>query len=158
MAWASCPQAALPFLLDPPPPQGRVGLTLVMTGLLRYRHQFQSEPSASGLEAAGAWHLHQLRAGSVHDLDVSVARSDWHDQVVGKLGLGSSLVSALPMPSGVAGWQPVLGHLAQAERALTQLDPPAVFGHCRAALDAIPGAKKNIFDAMTAGPEARCRR
>jgi hypothetical protein len=151
--WASCPQTALPFLLDPPPPQGRVGLTLVMTGLVRYRHQFQSGPAANGLEAPDTWHLHSLTSGSVHDLDVSVARSDWHEQVVAKLGLGGSLVSVLPLPLGVAGWQRVLEHLAEAERALTQLDPPAVFGHCRAALDAIPGAKKDIFDAMTPGPK-----
>jgi hypothetical protein len=41
-----------------------------------------------------------------------------------------------------------LDHLDQAVPAITQTDPPAAFSHCRAALDAAPGAKQHIFDAM----------
>jgi hypothetical protein len=44
-----------------------------------------------------------------------------------------------------------LDHLDQAARAITQADPPAVFGYCRAALDAVRGAKLHMFDAMSEG-------
>jgi hypothetical protein len=36
-------------------------------------------------------------------------------------------------------------------RDQVQADPSAVFGHCRAAVDAVPGAKINIFDATPEG-------
>jgi hypothetical protein len=44
-----------------------------------------------------------------------------------------------------------LNHLAEAHRALTNGNPPAVFGRCRAAIDALPGNKVKIFDSMPAG-------
>lgn len=68
-----------------------------------------------------------------------------------QLGLGGYLVTPLSLPYGLSAWKSTLDHLDQAARAITQTDPPAVFGHCRAALDAMPGAKQNIFDAMPEG-------
>lgn len=38
---ATCPRDALPYLLNPPPPQGRITLTLGLKGLLFYRHSYQ---------------------------------------------------------------------------------------------------------------------
>jgi hypothetical protein len=45
----------------------------------------------------------------------------------------------------------VLAHLEDAAHALSLGDPPTVFGYCRAAIDALPGNKIQIFDAMPQG-------
>jgi hypothetical protein len=151
-ATATCPWTSVPYLLNPPPPQGRLTLKLGIGGMLRYRHSYkQGDIRAQGLGEPDVWHIEPIGEPGAHELEVQVARSDWYEQVVAKLGLGSYLVAALPLPVGVATWQAALGHLDAAGRALTQADPPAVFGHCRAALDALPGAKTRIFDAMPDG-------
>jgi len=71
--------------------------------------------------------------------------------VVDKLEIGNYLVTPLRLPAELSTWQAALGHLAQAGRAVTVGDPPAVFGYCRAAIDALPGAKTEIFAAMPDG-------
>jgi hypothetical protein len=85
------------------------------------------------------------------ELDVQVARSDWYEQVIEKLGLGSYVVTPVYLPYGVKTWEPTLGHMNEALRALVQGDPPGVFGACRAAIDALPGNKTDIFAAMPEG-------
>jgi hypothetical protein len=151
-AVATCPQEALPYLLNPQPPQGRLTLQLNLGGLLRYRHQFPAgDGRAQGLGEPEVWHSVSIGEKGTHHLDVQVARSDWYEQVVAQLGVGGYLISPLILPYGLPAWKSTLDHLEQAARAITQTDPPAVFGHCRAAVDAMPGAKINIFDAMAEG-------
>jgi hypothetical protein len=151
-ASATCPREALPYLFDPPPPQGRLTLQLELGGLVRYRHQYKTgDGRAQGLGDPEVWHIESVGEKGVHSLEVQVARSDWYEQVVAHLGIGGSLVTPLYLPHGLPAWKSTLDHLDQAARAITQTDPPAVFGHCRAALDAAPGAKLNIFDAMPEG-------
>lgn len=151
-AIATCPRDALPLLFNPSPPQGRLTLELALGGFLRYRHSYQQgDGRAQGLGDPDVWHIESIGDQGTHRLEAQVARSDWYEQVVAQLGIGSYLVTPLYLPYGVPTWRAALGHLDQAGRALTQADPPAVFGHCRAALDALPGAKTNIFDAMPEG-------
>jgi hypothetical protein len=149
---ATCPQAALPYLVNPEPPQGRITLTLALKGLVRYRHEFKdSEGQAQGLGTPGTWHIESIGSNSAQDLDVQVARSDWYEQVVAKLGLGSYIVTPLYLPCGLPSWQAALGHLDDAARAIVQPSPPGVFGACRAAIDALPGDKTAIFASMPEG-------
>jgi hypothetical protein len=151
-ATATCPQAALPYLINPEPSQGRITLTLAFRGLLRYRHNYQQgDNRAQSLGEPDTWHIESIGDQTAMDLDVQVARSDWYEQVVERLGIGSYLLTPLHLPYGLKAWQAALGHLDAAGRALTQADPPAVFGYCRAALDALPGAKTKIFEAMPEG-------
>ena len=151
-AVATCPREALPYLFNPQPAQGRLTLELDLGGLVRYRHQLpEGDERAYGLGEGGAWHIESIGEKGTHHLEVQVARSDWFEQVVAQLGIGGYLVTPLSLPYGLPAWKSTLDHLDQAARAITQTDPPAVFGHCRAALDAVPGAKQNIFDAMAAG-------
>lgn len=151
-AVATCPRDTLPLLFNPSPPHGRLTLELALGGFLRYRHSYQQgDGRAQGLGEPDTWHIESIGEQGIHRLEVQVARSDWYEQVVSQLGIGSYLVTPLYLPYGVSAWQAALGHLDQAGRAITQADPPAVFGHCRAALDALPGAKTNIFDAMPDG-------
>src|SRR5712691_708401 len=147
-----CPREALPYLFSAVPPEGRLNLTLAMKGLLRYRHSYQQgDARAQGLGEADTWHIESIGDQSVNELDVQVACSDWYEQVVSKLGIGSYLMIPLYLPSDLPTWQAALGHLDEAARALTLGDPPAVFGYCRAAIDALLGAKTQIFAAMPEG-------
>jgi hypothetical protein len=151
-ATATCPQTALPYLLNPEPPQGRITLTLALKGVLRYKHKWQPGTElAQGLGEPDVWHLELIGSNSTTDLDVQVARSDWYEQVVEKLGIGSYLVTPLYFPYEVQPWGPALEHLQKASRAVVAGNPPAVFAACRGAIDALPGAKVNIFDAMPDG-------
>lgn len=151
-ATATCPGESLPYILDPSPAPGRLTLELLFSGLLRYQHSYDQEHTRpQGLGDAGVWHMQSIGDQSVNCLEIQVARSDWYEQVVRRLGIGDSLVTSLHLPHDAPAWKSALDHLDDAARAVTQADPPAVFGHCRAALDALPGAKTNIFDAMPEG-------
>ena len=153
-AMATCPREALPYLLSPSPPQGRLTLQLVLKGLLRYQHSYEhGDGRAQGLAGPGVWHIESIGESGIHELDVQIARSDWYEQIVAPLGVGSYLIAPLALPYGVKAWQATLTHLDEAGRAVVQANPPAIFGYCRAAIDALPGAKTNIFDAMPEGPK-----
>jgi hypothetical protein len=151
-AVASIPHSALPSLVNPEPLQGRITLTLAFKGLVRYRHSYEPGTDlAQGLEAPNSWHIQSIGGTGGADLDVQVARSDWYEQVVEPLAVGSYLVTPLYLPVGVSTWESSLGHLNEALRALVIADPPGVFSACRAAIDALPGNKTDIFAAMPEG-------
>jgi hypothetical protein len=151
-ATATCPQAGLPHLINLVPAQGRLTLTLSFRGLLRYRHSYQAgDGHTQGLGEADTWHIEPIGDSGISELDVQVARSDWYEQVVEKLGIGSYLVTPLYLPYGVKTWEASLKHMSDALRELVQGNPPGVFGACRAAIDALPGAKTAIFAAMPEG-------
>lgn len=48
-ATATCSQAALPYLVNPEPSQGRITLMLAFKGLLRYRHRFPQDEALQAL-------------------------------------------------------------------------------------------------------------
>lgn len=149
---AYCPQAALAHLLNPAPPQGRITLTLAFRGLLQYRHQYAADDGrAQGIGEANIWHIESISNQGGVNLDVQIARSDWYEQVVVQLGIGSYVITPIYLPYGVPSWKATLDHLDAAARAVTDGNPPSVFGACRAAIDALPGDKTDIFAAMPEG-------
>jgi hypothetical protein len=151
-ATATCLQAALSYLINPQPPTGRIALALAFRGLLRYRHSYQPDSGqANELGEPAIWHIEPVGGGTLMELDVQVARSDWYEQVVERLGIGSYVITPVYLPYGVETWQATLGHMDEALRALVQGNPPGVFGACRAAIDALPGDKIEIFAAMPEG-------
>jgi len=141
---------ATPLLLSPA--SGRISLTLRVTGLLRFRHHIDTSQRPN-LPAPEEWHLTLVSEQVVHELEISVARSDWYEQVVQPLRLGGVLITALrlPNPTLVPPWASALDRLTDAERALVTGDAAAAFGQCRGAIDALPGDKQHIFDAMSPG-------
>src|ERR1700733_9453768 len=149
---AYCPQASLSHLLNPTPPQGRVTLTLAFKGLLQYRHQYApGDGRAQGLSEAGAWHIESVPNQGGTNLDVQIARSEWYEDVVAKLGIGTYLVTHMYLPFGLPAWKATLDHLDAAAAAVVNANPAAVFSECRAAIDALPGDKTNIFAAIPEG-------
>jgi len=150
-AAVTCPHESLALLLDPPP--GNVSLVLRFAGLLRLRHHSQdSSIDWRGIEEPDTWHIIPV-GDNIHQLEMSFARSDWYEQVVEPMKLGGYLIAPLrlPDPSRVPSWSAALSHLSEARRALTSGNPPAVFGRCRAVIDALPGDKTKIFDMMPEG-------
>jgi hypothetical protein len=100
-AVATCPREALPYLLNPQPPQGRLTLQLNLGGLLRYRHQFPAgEGRAQGLGEPEVWHTVSIGEKGTHQLEVQVARSDWYEQVVAQLGVGGYLIAPCSCRTG----------------------------------------------------------
>lgn len=84
------------------PSQGRITLTLAFKGLLRYRHYFpQGEGRAQGLGDPDTSHIEPIGNQGLMDLDVQVARSDWYEQVVERLGVSSYLITPLYLPYGL---------------------------------------------------------
>lgn len=47
-----------------------------------------------------------------------------------------------------------MSQIAEAERAYASGNDPAVFLHCRAAIDALPGAKQEVFASLSDKQEA----
>jgi hypothetical protein len=125
--------------------------------LLRYRHSFPPPDDddavallsdkflGHGLGEPDTWHIESIGNQGLAELDVQVARSDWYEQVVQQLGVGSYLIAPLHLPYGVPSWESTLRHMNEALRALVQGNPPGVFGECRAAIDALPGELAGEF-------------
>ena len=150
---ASCPQAALPYLLNPDPPQGRITLTLAFKGLLRYQHHYpDGDERASGLGESDTWHVVTVGNNSLHELDVQVARSDWYEQVVGQLHLGSYLITPVYLPYGLPSWKAALEptsmrrHVRSSSQVRRASSAPAAPPSTH-----YPGDKTAIFAAMPEG-------
>ncbi len=149
---AYCPQAALGHLVNPVPPQGRITVTLALKGLLQYRHHYAGgDDRAQGLGEPDVWQIESIPNQGGTNLDVQIARSEWYEDVVAKLGIGNYLMTSVYLPHGLPAWKATLDHLDAAAGAVVNANPPVVFTECRAALDALPGDKTNIFAAMPEG-------
>lgn len=151
-ATAYCPQAALAHLLNPEPPQGRITLTLAVKGLLQYRHHYTPDDDrAQGLSEPDVWHIESVTNQGGLNLDVQIPRSDWYENVVARLGVGGYVITPLHLPYGSPAWKATLDHLDAAANGVVNANPPLVFAECRAAIDALPGDKTEIFAAMPDG-------
>jgi hypothetical protein len=148
----TCSHESLALLIDPPP--GRVNLVLRFNGLLSLRHGSKDSDGDFRVLEPDIWHILPVGENN-HQLELSAARSDWYEQVVEPMKLGRYLITPLYLPNDVLGWDAALTHLDEARRALTNGNAPAVFGRCRAALDALPGDKTKIFDGLPEGPRRK---
>ena len=139
-------------LVTDPPTTGRVQLKLDLHGLLRFRHS-RDDINTAGLPPAGEWEIVSVQQGTGQSLDLSVARSDWYDQVIEPLGLRRYFTHLLylPDPAHIGSWRGALERLDDAAQALARGDHPQVFSQCRGALDALPGNKTAIFATMPDG-------
>jgi hypothetical protein len=88
---------------------------------------------------------------------VQISRSDWYERVLAPIRSEDYVYLEVSVPRGAAStsWRAALQHFTQAEKALVLGDDAAVFVHLRGVMDALPGAKANIFDAL---PEPKRKR
>lgn len=89
-----------------------------------------------------------------HDHNLRVTRSEWFAQVLEPIRQEQYVYLEVAIPKGEAAsaWHAALGNLQAAEKAYALGDDPAVFQQLRGVIDALPGAKEHIVDAL---PEPR---
>jgi hypothetical protein len=90
---------------------------------------------------------------------MQIDRGHWFTQVMDPVGTLTYVVTEIPLPKGsgsAAAFQPVLNHLREAERNYAAGDDAGVFFRCRAALEALPGAPKDIFAGLADPDLAEC--
>jgi hypothetical protein len=141
--------------LEAASPENRIDLELKLTGWLRARddnedsHRFTSDPlpGESIFQSFGQANQALLR--------FEVARSDWFSNVLEPIGTVDYVSTEIVLPRGDDSLKAAINQLRRAESAYATHDDPAVFLYCRGAIDALPGAKQEIFAALTDRDEAR---
>jgi hypothetical protein len=134
--------------------QEQVILTLGWYGIVRVLWTpGDSDAHSLGDSEPGKWTDLQIGEGS-QEQQIMISRSDWYSRVVTSIGTSDVIFTEVAVPRGPIGddWRIAIDLLGQAEKAFVLGDDAAVFLHLRGALDALPGAKKNIFDDL---PEPR---
>jgi hypothetical protein len=132
----------------------QVTLTLGWYGILRVLWEASdSDARYPGDPEPGVWTDSQIDEGN-HEQQIMIPRSDWYSRVVTPVGTSDFIFTEVAVPRGPVGddWRIAIDLLGQAEKAFVLGDDAAVFLHLRGAIDALPGAKKNIFDDL---PEPR---
>jgi hypothetical protein len=130
----------------------RIDFILELSGWMEvFREVTEDDPAFVGESPAPGEHGFIAVGGGGHgQVRMQMARGDWFTQVMEPVGTLSYVVTEIPLPKGAATtvFQPVLGHLREAERSYATGDDAGVFFRCRAALEALPGAPKDIFDGL----------
>ncbi len=88
------------------------------------------------------------------EMNIVIARSDWFGKVLQPIADDEYVLLEVAVPKGLAaaGWTKALALLDEAEKAYAIGDDAGVFAKLRGAIDALPGAKQRIVDAL---PEPR---
>lgn len=130
----------------------RIDVTLDLSGWMQVRREETADEPARHLEdpPPGEWGFLTFGEGRQAQLTIRIARSDWFTRVLEPIGSLSYLVTEIPLPKGEAtsAFQAPLNHLRDAERKYATGDDPGVFASCRAALETLPGAPKQIFGTL----------
>lgn len=138
----------------------RIDLTLDVSGWLEVRREpTEDEPTYLGeYPTPGERGFISFGQNSTTRLTVQVARSDWFTSVMEPVGTLSYVVTEIPLPKGGFGtsFQATLNQLREAEQKYSACDDAGVFFRCRAAVEALPGSPKNIFDPLPDRNEAEC--
>jgi hypothetical protein len=139
----------------------RIDFILELSGWMEvFRELTADDPAYAGESPApGERGFIPVGGGGHGQVRMQIARSDWFTQVMEPVGTLSYVVTEIPLPKGAATtvFQPVLGHLREAERSYATGSDAAVFFHCRAALEALhPGSPKDTFSQLPDPDLAEC--
>jgi hypothetical protein len=138
----------------------RVDLALDIEGWMHVRRDSADDDPAVYQETPtpGHWGFLPFGRGSQTRLDLWIARSDWFTRVMEPVGTLSYIVTEIPVPKGSTAGEflAALNHLREAESKYATGDDAEVFFRCRAALEVLPGAPKNIFNSLPDQAEAKC--
>lgn len=127
-----------------------------LEGLARWRLDPEAPSSQAGGRLVtdpppGEWATSTLGGGS--PVYLQITRSEWFERILGPTRNEHFryLEIALPRNDVVLAteWGKAVNHLANAEKSYALGDDTAVFTHLRGALDALPGAKKQILDGIS---------
>lgn len=134
--------------------QDRIDVALQLSGWLRGCDDNEDGRRFANQPAPGEW-VFQRFGDSVTTLPFQIARSDWFTQVLAPLGTVDYVPVEIAVPRADHPLRQAANHLNEAEQALREGRDPLVFSYCRAAIDALPGAKKEIFDGLPNQREAK---
>lgn len=132
----------------------RIALTLEVSGILYGKNDNDDVPRHASSPKPGEWTSLCFGTSTTVALPFEAARSDWFTNVRGPLGSLRYLFVEIPLPKDSGPLAAAGDRLRDAERALVMGHEAEVFAQCRGAIDALPGAKKNIFDNVTNRDEA----
>lgn len=135
-------------------PAERVDLELRLTGWLRGKDGNEDGRRFVGDPAPGEWVFQHFGEARQTTLPFEVARSDWFTHVLQPIGTVQYVSTEIKLTDADPALRAAVSQIAEAERAYSSGNDPAVFLHCRAAIDALPGAKQEIFASLSDKQEA----
>jgi hypothetical protein len=133
----------------------RVNLALELTGFLRACDENEDNPQYASRPAAGEWIYEPFGRSRTNELHFDIARSDWFKNVLEPIGTVEFVSTEIALPRGDHVLHASFRHIREAERAFREGNTPAVFSHCRAATESLPGAPKSIFAPLADREEAK---
>lgn len=145
-------QRMMRYVTDSIPANGDVSLKLKWSGILRVKwHAAENDLQRVGDPEPDEW---TFLSFVETEMNIGIARSDWFSKVLQPIADDQYLFLEVAVPKGSAGadWAKALALLNEAEKAYALGDDAGVFAKLRGAIDALPGAKQNIVDAL---PEPR---
>jgi hypothetical protein len=138
----------------------KIDFILELSGWLEvWREPSEDDPAQYGESPTPGEHgFITVGGGGRGQVRMQIDRGHWFTQVMEPVGTLSYVVTEIPLPKGTTTttFQPVLNHLREAERSYASGDDASVFFRCRAALEALPGSPKNIFDGVADPDLAEC--
>ena len=135
-------------------PTTRIDLELKLTGWLHARDNNEDGPRFTSSPEPGEWVFQNFGQANQARLTFEVARSDWFAHVLEPIGTVQYVSTEIRLPTGDAALRAAVGKIRDAESAYAMHDDPAVFLYCRGAIDALPGAKQDIFVGLNDRDEA----
>jgi hypothetical protein len=138
----------------------KIDFILELSGWLEvHRQPTDDDPPVFGeMPTPGEHGFIPVGGGGRGQIRMQIDRGHWFTQVMEPVSSLSYVVTEIPLPKGsaTAGFQPVLNHLREAERSYATGDDAGVFFRCRAAVEALPGAPKDIFNGLSDPDLAAC--
>jgi hypothetical protein len=127
-----------------------IELTIDFSGLMRVYHDSSTIIQYASSPPAGEWSFLPVGLNRMVQLRFQISRSDWFKHVLEPLGNDEYVLNEIRVPKGDVQkeWQSALDCLRQAEYQFTLGHDPEVFFQCRAALESLPGAPKQIFKTL----------
>lgn len=125
-----------------------IEVDLRLSGWLRARDQNDDGPVFASQPALGEWTFESFGHARDTRLRYTVARSDWFSRVLEPIGSEEYLCTEIVLPRADSPLRMAANHLRDAERALREGNDAQVFFSCRAVVESLPGAPKNIFDNL----------
>jgi hypothetical protein len=129
-------------------PAERVDLELRLTGWLRGRDDNEDAQRFVGDPPAGEAVFQHFGEAQQTTLSFEVARSDWFTHVLQPIGTVQYVSTEIKLSDTNPAVRAAVSQITEAERAYASGNDPAVFLHCRGAIDALPGAKQDIFASL----------
>jgi hypothetical protein len=140
--------------LEAASPAERVDLELRLTGWLRGKDDNEDGQRFVGDPAPGEWVFQHFGQARQTRLPFEVARSDWFTHVLQPIGTVQYVSTEIKLSDADPTLRAAVSQIGEAERAYASGNDPAVFLHCRAAIDTLPGAKQEIFASLSDKQEA----